>query len=458
MKSAARILIIDDDADLRESLALYLKIHFSKVSVLGDPRKIHEALNQEEYDLILLDMNFQAGRNDGQEGLYWLKHIKELRPEIMVLLITAYGDIDLAVEALKSGASDFILKPWQNQKLLAALLRAFELKATKGKLKQFQLQQDKSGSALIQLLENSARSASSIALLQQARRVAETDAQVLIRGENGTGKSQLARYLHLNSLRKDAPFVSVDLGAIPENLFEAELFGVKKGAFTDAREDRSGLVQQAEGGSLFLDEIGNCSLLHQQKLLRLIQDQSYQTVGSPELRHCNVRIIAASNSDLELAVKEGLFRQDLYYRINTIELKIEALRNRQEDLEVLIDYYLDYHNRKYGRQLELEADQRAQLSAYSWPGNIRELSHSLERAVILKDGHFEQSLSSGGDSLRQNEDSDSLSLNLEELEAQHIHQVLNHYQGNISKTAQHLGVNRNTLYRKLDKYQIQHEV
>jgi len=458
MKSAARILIIDDDADLRESLALYLKIHFSKVSVLGDPRKIHEALNQEEYDLILLDMNFQAGRNDGQEGLYWLKHIKELRPEIMVLLITAYGDIDLAVEALKSGASDFILKPWQNQKLLAALLRAFELKATKGKLKQFQLQQDKSGNALIQLLENSARSASSIALLQQARRVAETDAQVLIRGENGTGKSQLARYLHLNSLRKDAPFVSVDLGAIPENLFEAELFGVKKGAFTDAREDRSGLVQQAEGGSLFLDEIGNCSLLHQQKLLRLIQDQSYQTVGSPELRHCNVRIIAASNSDLELAVKEGLFRQDLYYRINTIELKIEALRNRQEDLEVLIDYYLDYHNRKYGRQLELEADQRAQLSAYSWPGNIRELSHSLERAVILKDGHFEQSLSSGGDSLRQNEDNDSLSLNLEELEAQHIHQVLNHYQGNISKTAQHLGVNRNTLYRKLDKYQIQHEV
>ncbi|QNR22639.1 sigma-54-dependent transcriptional regulator [Croceimicrobium hydrocarbonivorans] len=458
MKSAARILIIDDDADLRESLALYLKIHFSKVSVLGDPRKVHEALNQEEYDLILLDMNFQAGRNDGQEGLYWLKHIKELRPEIMVLLITAYGDIDLAIEALKSGASDFILKPWQNQKLLAALLRAYELKSTKGKLKQFQQQQDKSGNELIQLLENSARSASSIALLQQARRVAETDAQVLIRGENGTGKSQLARYLHLNSLRKDAPLVSVDLGAIPENLFEAELFGVKKGAFTDAREDRSGLVQQAEGGSLFLDEIGNCSLLHQQKLLRLIQDQSYQIVGSPELRHCNVRIIAASNSDLELAVKEGLFRQDLYYRINTIELKIEALRNRQEDLEVLIDYYLDYHNRKYGRQLELETDQRAQLLAYTWPGNIRELSHSLERAVILKDGHFEQSLGSGASSMPGNEASDLLSLNLEELEAQHIHQVLNHYQGNISKTAQHLGVNRNTLYRKLDKYQIQHEV
>ena len=248
MKSAARILIIDDDADLRESLALYLKIHFNKVSVLGDPRKVHQALNEDEYDLILLDMNFQAGRNDGQEGLYWLKHIRELRPEIMVLLITAYGDIDLAIEALKSGASDFILKPWQNQKLLAALLRAYELKSTKGKLKQFQEQQGKSGNELIQLLEDSARSASSIALLQQARRVAETDAQVLIRGENGTGKSQLARYLHLNSLRKDEPFVSVDLGAIPENLFEAELFGVKKGAFTDAREDRSGLVQQAEGG------------------------------------------------------------------------------------------------------------------------------------------------------------------------------------------------------------------
>ncbi|WP_421751734.1 sigma-54-dependent transcriptional regulator [Croceimicrobium sp.] len=458
MKSAARILIIDDDADLRESLALYLKIHFNKVSVLGDPRKVHQALNEDEYDLILLDMNFQAGRNDGQEGLYWLKHIRELRPEIMVLLITAYGDIDLAIEALKSGASDFILKPWQNQKLLAALLRAYELKSTKGKLKQFQEQQGKSGNELIQLLEDSARSASSIALLQQARRVAETDAQVLIRGENGTGKSQLARYLHLNSLRKDEPFVSVDLGAIPENLFEAELFGVKKGAFTDAREDRSGLVQQAEGGTLFLDEIGNCSLLHQQKLLRLIQDQSYQTVGSPELRHCNVRIIAASNSDLEKAVSNGLFREDLYYRINTIELRIEALRNRKEDLEVLIDHYLEQHNRKYGRQLVLAPEHRAQLMAYHWPGNIRELSHSLERAVILKEGQFDLDTSSRSGPNNSVRVEESLSLNLEELEARHIHQVLAYYQGNISKTAQHLGVNRNTLYRKLDKYRIQHEV
>lgn len=456
VKSEARILIIDDDEDLRESLALYLKIHFKSVHSLGDPQGLHSLLNEREFDLVLLDMNFQTGRNDGQEGLYWLKHLKELRPEIMVLLITAYGDIDLAIEALKSGAADFILKPWQNQKLLASLLRAYELKSTRKKLQQFRQQQDNSGRALIQQLEEHSLEPSSMALLQQARLVAGTEANVLIGGPNGTGKSMLAQYLHLQSPRRDAPFVKVDLGAIPEALFESEVFGAKKGAYTDAKEDREGLVAQAEGGTLFLDEIGNCSLAHQQKLLRLIQDHSYQMLGARESRSCDVRFIAASNANLEEAVAQGSFRADLFYRINTIHLEWQALENRPTDLAALSKYYLDLYNRKYQRKLQLEPAQETELLNYKWPGNIRELAHTLERAVILSEGgRYPGSLLPAVHSNKKEESPElSFDYNLEELEALHISRVMHHYEGNISKAAKHLGVNRNTLYRKLAKYHI----
>jgi DNA-binding NtrC family response regulator len=455
VKSDARVLIIDDDADLRASLALYLKIHFQKVSAIGDPKDIHEALNQENYDLILLDMNFQTGRNDGQEGLYWLKHLKEIRPEIMVLLITAYADIDLAIESLKSGASDFILKPWQNQKLLAALLRTYELKRTQSKLRQYQLQQDTSALKLQKQLEQSCLNPQSMALLQQARKVADTEANVLLLGENGSGKSLLAQYLHSHSKRRNEPLISVDLGAIPESLFETELFGHKKGAFTDAQSDREGLVAQAEGGTLFLDEIANCSLQSQQKLLLFLESRSYQVVGSQEQRQCNIRLICATNENLPKAIEEGRFRADLYYRINTISLEWPALRNRPEDLPGLAQFFLDKFNRQYQKQLQLRAEDMNALKAYAWPGNIRELSHSIERAVILSDAeNLTTSLIPSKEKARKAQEDEHIHFNLEEVEAHHIQKVLRHYEGNISKTAKHLGLNRNTLYRKLDKYQI----
>jgi len=457
MKSAARILIIDDDADLRESLALYLKIHFETVKTLGDPQGIHSLLNEAEFDLLLLDMNFQKGRNDGQEGLYWLKHIKDLRSDLMVLLITAYGDIDLAIEALKSGASDFILKPWENQKLLASLLRAYELKSTRKKLNQFQIQQSKKGQVLIDTLERTSKDPSSLSLLQQARTVAQTEANVLIGGPNGTGKSLLAQYIHLQSPRRDAPFVSVDLGSIPDTLFESELFGSVKGAYTDAREDRQGLISQAEGGTLFLDEIGNCSMANQQKLLRLLQERSYQALGSADIRYCDIRIICATNLDLEKAIEVGDFRQDLYFRINTIHLAWSSLKDRPQDLKALMDHYLLIYNQKYQKQFHLNEDQKKEIGTYHWPGNIRELAHSLERAVILNLVHEPLGLSGKQPEAELAKDfATPIHYNLEDLEAYHIERVVNYYHGNISKAAQHLGVNRNTLYRKLEKYQISH--
>ncbi len=453
MKNEARILILDDDADLRDSLALYLKIHFNKVQTLGDPHQLNRLLGESDFDLILLDMNFQKGRNDGKEGLYWLKHVKEVRPESTVLLITAYADIDLAIESLKSGAADFIMKPWENQKLLASILRALELKTTRKKLQQFQEQQNQDGRELIQSLEANSLETASLNLLAQARKVAETDAKILITGENGTGKTLLARYIHLNSPRRNAPFVSVDLGAIPEALFEAELFGVKKGAYTDAKEDRSGMVQRAEGGTLFLDEIGNCSPIHQQKLLRLIQDQSFQITGSGELQHSNVRILAASNADLTKMVAEGSFRQDLLYRVNTVELRCLPLRERIADLKALTDHFLDQFNRRYQRKLKLNSSQYQEIRQYSWPGNIRELAHNLERAVILSENdRFEGQVCPEARNTNPDTSDLALELSLEELEARHIERVLKLHQGNISKTASHLGINRNTLYRKMEKY------
>lgn len=458
MKSPAHILIIDDDDDLRDSLALYLKIHFAKVRKSGNPKSLNRLLAEEEPDLILLDMNFQKGRNDGKEGLYWLRHIKEMRPHIMVLLITAYADIDLAVESLKSGASDFIVKPWENQKLLASLLRAYELKSTKYKLRQFRDQQRKGGQEISRTLESNAHSNESRNLLNQARIVASTDAGILISGENGTGKTALAAFIHEHSKRKNEPFVSVDLGAIPENLFESELFGVKKGAFTDAKEDRIGVVQRAEGGTLFLDEIGNCNDKQQQKLLRLVQEQSYQIPGSSEIQFADVRIICASNIDLKEAVSKGEFRQDLLYRINTIELRCLNLTERMKDLPQLCQHFLSKFNRKYDRQLRLSKDQMKELQSYPWPGNIRELQHNLERAVILSEaGEYDGSICPGRSTLKEEMLPTDLNHNLDEMEQRHIKRVLHHHKGNMSKTAAHLGINRNTLYRKIDKYQINYE-
>lgn len=451
-KMSTRVLIIDDDEDVLHSLKLYFKIHFTDVVASTSPTEINKLFNEGRFDLVLLDMNFRQGLNDGKEGIYWLKHIKERDPNTAVILLTAYGSIDLAVECLKLGASDFVVKPWDNQKLLSTALRALELQKSKKKVAQLKSNNRQQNSSDDNLLRGS-KSKAMQAVLQLAKRVAPTGANVLIRGENGTGKEVLARHIHAMSGRQDEPFVSVDLGALPESLFEAELFGARKGAFTDAKEDRQGRFEAARDGTLFLDEIGNVGYKSQQKLLSAIQNLTITPLGSTSPIEIETRIICATNANLEEEVRDGNFREDLLYRINTIELQIPPLRERTEDLEDLADYFISRFNKRYQRHCVLLADTLEELKQYPWPGNIRELEHSIERAVILCDDreikphHF-----SLGKHQQEKQESTNLDFSLEEVEALHIKSVLDHYAGNISKTAAHLKINRNTLYKKIEKY------
>lgn len=451
-KMPARVLLIDDDEDVLHSLKLYFKIHFDEVVTSTSPTQINELFNAGRFDLVLLDMNFRHGHNDGKEGIYWLKHIKELDNTVAVILLTAYGSIDLAVESLKLGATDFVVKPWDNQKLLSTALRALELQKSKKKIAQLKISNQQQNRADDNPIKKS-KSPAMQAVLTMAERAAPTDANVLIRGENGTGKEVMARYIHSVSNRHDEPFVSVDLGALPDNLIEAELFGARKGAFTDAKEDRQGRFEAAQDGSLFLDEIGNMSLGAQQKLLSALQNRVITALGSTQSIEIDTRVICATNADLIKEVKDGNFREDLLYRINTIELNIPALRDRFEDLNDLVHHFLQKFNRRYHRNCTIEENTIERLKGYPWPGNVRELEHSLERAVILSD---EPVLSISQFSLgipkQEPQESKTLNLSLEELEGLHISKVLNHYSGNISKTAAHLKINRNTLYKKIEKY------
>lgn len=451
-KMPARVLLIDDDEDVLHSLKLYFKIHFDEVVTSTSPTQINELFNAGRFDLVLLDMNFRHGHNDGKEGIYWLKHIKELDNTVAVILLTAYGSIDLAVESLKLGATDFVVKPWDNQKLLSTALRALELQKSKKKIAQLKISNQQQNRADDNPIKKS-KSPAMQAVLTMAERAAPTDANVLIRGENGTGKEVMARYIHSVSNRHDEPFVSVDLGALPDNLIEAELFGARKGAFTDAKEDRQGRFEAAQDGSLFLDEIGNMSLGAQQKLLSALQNRVITALGSTQSIEIDTRVICATNADLIKEVKDGNFREDLLYRINTIELNIPALRDRFEDLNDLVHHFLQKFNRRYHRNCTIEENTIERLKGYPWPGNVRELEHSLERAVILSD---EPVLSISQFSLgipkQEPQESKTLNLSLEGLEGLHISKVLNHYSGNISKTAAHLKINRNTLYKKIEKY------
>lgn len=445
---SATVLIIEDDEDVLTSLSLYLKLHFERVLSSNTPKEINELMSQHDIPLILLDMNFSKGVNDGREGLYWLRHINEVKPRTAVIMLTAYGNIELAVESLKQGASDFLVKPWNNQKLLSILLRALELNQTRNKIQKLET----ANRQLIQAQENQplieSKSSNMLSILKTANKVADTDAHVLIRGENGTGKEVLARHIHNRSARAALPFVSLDLGTLNENLFEAELFGYKKGAFTDAKEDKPGRMELAEGGTLFLDEIGNIPLSSQAKLLTAIQSKSFTPLGGRYAIHIDCRIICATNLNLDEALKLGTFRQDLLYRINTIELEIPALRNRREDIPVLSRHFMNYFNKKYHRQAQLMQSTVEELKNHSWPGNIRELKHVMERGLILAE-HDQI----GPSDLRLSKISDTdQKLELEEIEKKHIGKVLERFQGNISQAARALNINRNTLYRKIEKY------
>lgn len=454
-KELGKILIIDDDEDVLIAAKLLLKKHAKEVIIEKNPKKIPFLMNNGTYDVILLDMNFSHDTTSGKEGFYWLEQILQADPKAVVILITAFGDVEMAVKALKEGATDFVLKPWQNEKLIATLSSAI-------KLKQSYKEVEKLKSAKKQLEDDISKPFNDIIgdspamknVFSIIDKVAGTDANVLILGENGTGKELVARALHKRSLRKDNVFVGVDMGAITETLFESELFGHKKGAFTDAKEDRAGRFEVAQGGSLFLDEIGNLSMPLQSKLLTVLQGRQVTRIGTNKPMDIDIRLICATNMPVYEMVAENTFRQDLLYRINTVEIHLPPLRERQDDINQLADHFVKVYSEKYRKQQKKIAPSTyKKLSKYSWPGNIRELQHAIERAIIMSEGNVLMPddfffLVQKADN--QNEAADNL--NLDDVEKNVILRAINKHSGNISKAAKELGLTRASLYRRLEKH------
>lgn len=454
MKTNANILIVDDDRDVLETARMFLKQEFSSVDIEENPEKIFGYFEIKDYDVILLDMNFNKGVNDGAEGFHWLKKILEFDSDAIVILITAYGEVDLAVEAMKQGASDFVLKPWKNQKLLGTVLSALKHRNAKKEIGRNRAihEQESSEYRTGKLIGSSSAMKHVRELI---KKVAQTDANVLILGENGTGKDLVARAVHAESLRRNAAFVPVDVGSLTDTLFESELFGHVKGAFTDARTDRKGRVEQAHEGTLFLDEIGNLSPKQQSKLLTMLQARTIQPVGSNKVVNVDFRLLSATNGNLKEMVKSDQFRQDLLYRMNTVEIPLPPLRERKEDIQELLDHFLSLYKKKYQKpKLKLSTDAEKRIEGYNWPGNVRELQHAVERAVILTDGdtiHAEDVLPFHNEHADNVFDTDKT---LDEMEKAFIIQSLKSHGGNVSKTAKALGLTRTAMYRRLNKFDI----
>ncbi|MFZ1807203.1 MAG: sigma-54 dependent transcriptional regulator [Cyclobacteriaceae bacterium] len=450
------ILIVDDDRDVLETAKMFLKQEFSNVVIEENPENIIPLMGQQDFDVILLDMNFNKGINDGEEGFQWLGQILKTDAQAVVILITAYGEVDIAVKAMKSGAIDFVLKPWKNQKLLATILSALQLRQSKKELEKVKLTQEKLSNDLDVGFTDFVGNSTAIKRVHELiDRVAGTEADVLILGENGTGKELVARAIHRQSLRKDKVFISVDLGGITESLFESELFGHVKGAFTDAKQDKPGRFEIASGGTLFLDEIGNLSLPLQSKLLTVLQQRKIQRVGSNKEISVDFRLICATNMPLYDMIYEKKFRQDLLYRINTVEIRVPPLRERQEDINVLVPHFLEIYGKKYKRQgIKIDKAIFTKLKKYPWPGNIRELQHAIERAVILTDGKVIDSAELLINSIPAKSQEPTQQLTMDEMEKVFIMESLDKHEGNVSKTARSLGMTRTALYRRMKKYKI----
>ena len=455
-KLDARILIVDDDKDVLLAAKLFLKQHIEVVHTEDNPENIPVLLSNENYDLILLDKNFAPDATSGKEGFYWLNKIIELDPSTVVILITGYGDIELAVQGIKEGATNFLLKPWENKKLLATIKTTLQLRQSKVELQDLRTKQKVLIADQNQPFANIVGTSPAMnKVMASVDKVATTDANILILGENGTGKELVARAIHRASRRKDEVFISVDLGAITETLFESELFGFKKGAFTDAKEDRAGRFEAANKGTIFLDEIGNLSLSLQSKLLSVLQNRTVVRLGTNKEIPIDVRLICATNMPLYQMVKENKFRQDLLYRINTVEIHVPALRDRVEDIPPLIDHFLEIYCKKYKIPLKRVNDATlSRLKKHTWPGNIRELQHAVERAVIMSDSNVLQPhdffLSPS-----EEEKADTVEtsgMNLEETERLLIRKVIDKHGGNISKAAKELGLTRASLYRRIEKH------
>ena len=442
-KKEAGILIVDDDEDILFSARVWLKKFFTEVIIINSPNKIITALQNHQIDVILLDMNFRRGFEDGKEGLYWLSEIKEIDKDVPVILMTAYGEVELAVEALKNGATDFILKPWNNEKLYASVNLAVDISRKNKKLSQWENLQENAENYELQTQSPKMQQA-----INTIKKVAATDANLLLLGENGTGKFVMAEYIHQNSKRKNEPFVHIDLGSISENLFEAELFGYAKGAFTDAKTDKAGKIENADGGTVFLDEIGNLTPQLQQKLLTLIQTKKLSRIGETKERFPDVRFIFATNADLKKMISENTFREDLYFRINTVEVELPPLRERKEDIASLAEFFIKKYEKKYGKS-NLKITNLEELQNYHFPGNIRELEHSVEREIILSENeNIKLSLSHTAS------EEQITSLNLEEMEEKMIKNALKKHKGNITLAAEALGLTRASLYRRMEKFGI----
>ena len=449
------ILIVDDNKNVLSALRILLSDYFENIVLLTSPNTLMSELRDKNPDVVLLDMNFSAGINSGNEGLFWLSEIKKADEELPVVLFTAYADIDLAVKALKGGATDFVVKPWDNAKLLATLQSAYSMRQSRKEVKKLREKQ----SVLNRDIQKEedicwGKSPAMQRLLTMIKKVAVTDANVLITGENGTGKELIAKMIHRYSPRAAETLIIVDMGAVTETLFESELFGHVKGAFTDAKADRSGKFEAADGGSLFLDEIGNLSYPLQAKLLSALQTRHITRVGSNKSISVDIRLISATNKNLFKSVKKGEFREDLLYRINTIHLEVPPLRERREDIPQLADFFLRRLARKYGKSdLKLGEKALCKLESYAWPGNVRELEHAIEKAVILSDN---QELQPNDFYMRTPDETSFVveSFTLEEMEKILIEKALRKYDNNISAVAAELGISRPTLYSKIRKYEL----
>ena len=452
-----KILIIDDNEDLLKAAKMHLKRHFAQVDIEKNPEAIPSLMSNEDYDVILLDMNFTKDVSSGSEGYYWLERILKIDPSAVVVLITAYGDVQMAVKAIKAGATDFVLKPWENEKLLATLYSSMRLRETRDEVENLRIQNQEINQSINQRYQEIiGQSAAMQRIFQTIDRVAHTDANVLILGENGTGKELIARAIHRHSSRSKESFVSVDLGSITETLFESELFGHKKGSFTDAKEDRPGRFEMANGGTLFLDEIGNLSMPLQAKLLTVLQNRRVSRVGANKETLVDIRLICATNLPLYDMVKENRFRQDLLYRINTIEVEIPPLRERMEDIPLLSAHFLKHYAEKYNKNVNKISDgAMSRMHKHPWPGNIRELQHAIERAVILSNSSVLQPEDFNFNTTTGKDAEQPLNLdqfNLDEVEKLLIRKVLKKYNGNITQVASELGLTRSSLYRRLEKH------
>ncbi|TWH99088.1 DNA-binding NtrC family response regulator [Flavobacterium tiangeerense] len=444
-KTNASILVIDDQEDILFASKMLLKKHFENIYTLSNPTNVVDLLSQNNIDVVLLDMNYRIGFEDGREGLYLLKEIKTLSPKTVVILMTAFGKVETAVEGLKAGAFDYVLKPWENEKLLSVVKQAVD-KSRK--------EQKKSNN--IEIVDEFFVGNSEVIkkAYSLADKVAKTDANVLILGENGTGKFVLSHHIHLQSERKNSPFIHVDLGSLNSNIFESELFGYAKGAFTDAKVDTPGRFEMAQNGTIFLDEIGNVPLHLQSKLLQIIQTKMVTRLGESKARPLNVRIITATNLNLKQEVTDKNFREDLYYRINTMEIVLPPLRERIEDKIPLAQYLLQKMTDKYGRS-EIYFDEKAleQISKHAWNGNIREMENRVERAVILCENNYITVSDLDLEQITMYEDNQD-DIQLSAIEKTAIEKILLKNNNNISKTAEELGLSRGALYRRLEKYNI----